>query len=279
MGAPAVPARRSAPRPATKRKPATRRAAATRAAPARRVSRPSKRASAAAPARKRTTPKRSRSRITPPGGMAMIPVTAVGRTAGAVGGLADSGMVVGMTRSRLWIGVLGALLGGIVALNVWGLSLSASTSGTAAKIDALERDNSVLRARVARRLSTDRVQKAARGLGLGVPAPKGVRYLKSGGGDAAAAAKRLAGNEISLLAALPIAPELAQLADAAVAAPEPTAPVTPVVPPGTDPAAVAPAEPAPAAPVVPTEPEATAPPADPAATPPPAAPAGGVTTP
>jgi hypothetical protein len=56
-----------------------------------------------------------------------VPV-AVGATAGAVGGLADSGLVVRLTRGRLWIGALAMLLVGIVALNVMALSLNATSS-------------------------------------------------------------------------------------------------------------------------------------------------------
>src|SRR5689334_13818130 len=53
----------------------------------------------------------------------LIPI-AVG-TAAAVRQLPDSTLVVRMTRGRLWIGVLGVLLAGIVALNVYTLSLAA----------------------------------------------------------------------------------------------------------------------------------------------------------
>lgn len=77
----------------------------------------------------------------------MLPA-AVGRTAGAVGGLADSSLMVRMARSRAWIAVLATLLGGIVALNVFGLSVSSSVSATAAEADRVERENSLLRERI-----------------------------------------------------------------------------------------------------------------------------------
>ncbi|MGB3097775.1 MAG: hypothetical protein WBB30_00645 [Solirubrobacterales bacterium] len=166
--------------------------------------------------------------------MAMLPVHAVGGAAGAVGGMADSGLVIGMTRSRVWIGVLGVLLGGIVALNVIGLSLSASTSGTATKIDELERANTVTQATIAKRSSSDRIQALAAGLGLDTPTPKAVSYLKAKGGDAAAAAKRLEAGEISVLDALPIAPVFAEAA---------AAPLSDTAVPSVDPTAVAPVDP------------------------------------
>ena len=98
----------------------------------------------------------------------------------AVGGIADSGFVIGMARSRVWIGVLGVLLGGIVAINVVGLSLSASGSQTSAKIDELIRDNSVQQSRLAHRLSNGRISREATALGLAVPAAR-CRPLPEGG--------------------------------------------------------------------------------------------------
>ena len=106
---------------------------------------------------------------------------AVGRTALAVGGLADSGLVVRLTRGRLWIGALAALLVGIVALNVMALSLNASSSKSAGAADGLERQNSALRAQLAEQLSNDRIQQTASLLGLdrprggGDPLPASVR--------------------------------------------------------------------------------------------------------
>lgn len=295
MGAPAISSRgATAPAPRTNR-PRQRRATtsakprARASAPARRVATPSKAVRGkAAPARGRASATRARpkaastatrrSRITPPGGVVMFPVAAVGGAAGAVGGIANSGLVVGISRSRVWIVVLGILLGGIVALNVWGLSLSASTSTMAMEIDELQRTNSVLETRIAQRLSSERVQKAAAAVGLDAPAADAVRYVKASPTDAANAAERIAGGEISILAALPIAPEIAVAADAAIV-PEaglvdpvtglpidpatglPADPAATTTPAPVDPAAAAPA-PAPVAPA-PAEPTTTAP-ADPA---------------
>ena len=136
------------------------------------------------------TPKRKPRATTSSGNVAMFPVN-------AVGGIADSGVVIGMARSRVWIGVLGVLLGGIVAINVVGLSLSASGSQISAKIDELIRDNSVQQSRLAHRLSNGRISKEASALGLAVPAPDAVHYLKAGDADAQQAAKRLADGSIA----------------------------------------------------------------------------------
>ncbi len=108
-------------------------AAAPATAPARRA--PARRAPARAPQRARPKTKRS--------GGQLIPI-AVGRTAVAVRQLPDSGLVVRMTRGRAWIGVLGVLLVGIVALNVVTLSFAASSGKISEQIRTLESENTVL---------------------------------------------------------------------------------------------------------------------------------------
>ena len=83
---------------------------------------------AAVPARvpSRRAPARAPSRRAParrPGGQ-LIPLAAGAAT--AVRQLPDSSLMVRMTGGRVWIGVLGVLLAGIVAVNVVTLSIAAS---------------------------------------------------------------------------------------------------------------------------------------------------------
>jgi hypothetical protein len=161
-----------------------------------------------------------------------VPVV-VGRTAGAVGGLADSSFVMRMTRGRLWIGVLGVLLVGIVGLNVWALSLNAASSKVARQTDGLKRANSALQAQIAGELSNEHVQATATKLGLIIPEPGSIRYLGTGGDTAAIAAKRLANGEFTLGTAAAATP-----APVPVALPEePVTPETETVPEPVDPAA------------------------------------------
>jgi hypothetical protein len=159
-------------------------------------------ARSAAPAR-RAPVRRSPRRHTPVGGF--VPV-AVGRTAGAVGGLADSGIFVWLTRGRLWIGLLGTLLVGIVGLNVLALGFSASSSNAAGQAEDLSRENSALRAKIATTLSTEQVQNTASTLGLVVPEPGDINYLSPSPGDAARAAKRLRDGDFAVAAYVPPAP-------------------------------------------------------------------------
>jgi hypothetical protein len=160
-------------------------------APARRATPRPLRARTAAPARApQRQPQRSRPRPKKTAGGQLIPL-AVG-TATAVGHLPDSGLVVRMTRGRAWIGVLGALLAGIVALNVVTLSLAASTGRIDRDIQALDQDNSITQNRAAKVLSTARVRHAAAGLGLSTPTTDQVTYLQASPQNIAAAAQRLA---------------------------------------------------------------------------------------
>jgi hypothetical protein len=163
----AATARAAAPaRTAPRRAPARKLAPARKPQPARRV----------APQRR-------------PGGQ-LIPL-AVG-TATAVRHLPDSGLMVRMTRGRAWIGVLGVLLVGIVALNVVTLSLAASTGKIDRNIQALDQDNSITQNRAARVLSTARIHHAGAALGL-ASAGDQVSYVEAGPGNVATAAQRLAG--------------------------------------------------------------------------------------
>jgi hypothetical protein len=215
----AAPARKTAPAPAPARtsppKKGTppRRAAAAPAAPARRKAAPVRKAApartprtrpkprgrtAAAPARKaapvRKAPARSPRRAVPRAGRAvggqLIPLA--GRTAVAVGQLPDSGLVVRMTRGRAWIGVLGVLLVGIVALNVITLSFAASAGRIDQQITALDQENSILSGRDARLSGIGRTREAAGSLGLTMPASEDIHFSQAGRDDVATAAQRLA---------------------------------------------------------------------------------------
>ena len=157
---------------------------------------------AAAPARRRAAPRRAARPPRPAaraatrsGAAQLIPVAAA-RTAGAVGDIADSGLMVRLTRGRLWIAVLAALLAGIVALNVFSLSFSSSASRVAERSESLQRENSVLRARLAQQLSSQRVEEIAASLGLEVPEPREIVYLRPHERDAEVAARRLQAGEV-----------------------------------------------------------------------------------
>jgi beta-lactamase class A len=97
-----------------------------------------------------------------------------------------------MTRGRAWIGVLGILLVGIVALNVATLSFAASAGKIDEQITALEKENSMLEAREAQHFSTARVRSQGASLGLAMPNTEEPRVIELGPDDVATAASRLA---------------------------------------------------------------------------------------
>lgn len=176
----AAPARRAAPAPARTTAPPKPRKptrAQTAAAPARA---PARRAPARKPAPKRTPAARPKL------------VVVAGHAAGAVRGLPDSSLVVRMTRGRAWIAVLGALLVGIVALNVATLSFAASAGRIDAQITALEKENSMLESREAERYSTARMRSEAGQIGLTMPNTEEPQLIEAQPTDAADAAARLA---------------------------------------------------------------------------------------
>ncbi|HMI81974.1 MAG TPA: hypothetical protein VK480_09335 [Solirubrobacterales bacterium] len=168
--------------------PARRSRAVTAPAPSRTT--PPKRKAPARKATARPAPARRPVPKRAPGRPKLVVVA--GRTAGAVRQLPDSSLMVRMTRGRLWIGVLGVLLVGIVALNVATLSFAATAGGIDQQITALEKENSMLGAREAQRFSTARVRHQAAQIGLFMPNTEEPRVIEASPEDVATAAARLA---------------------------------------------------------------------------------------
>ncbi|HSD25089.1 MAG TPA: hypothetical protein VLB79_12265, partial [Solirubrobacterales bacterium] len=124
-------------------------------------------------------------------GAALFPQAAV-RSAGAVRDLSESGLIVRLTRGRGWIAVLCGLLGGIVALNVLSLSLTAGSGRTSLQIDALKTDVSSLRAQIEEKLAAYKVEAEAARLGLANPDPKAITFLSANDANARRVARLLA---------------------------------------------------------------------------------------
>jgi hypothetical protein len=202
----ATPARKTAPRKvstdaparkaAPKRKKATSARAAT-AAPARKAA--PRKASTAAPARKPsrngllTAP--SRHKAAPRRRARVLPYAAgtAGRAAVAVTQLPESGLIHRLTRGRAWIGLLGVLLVGIVALNVVTLSFAASSGKVEAVNAALSKENSVLQGLAATKYGQERMrhEAAKRGLALPTEADAQPQLITARPTDVAVAAARL----------------------------------------------------------------------------------------
>jgi hypothetical protein len=187
----AAPARRStaAPAPAPSRTKPPKRKAPARQAPARK---PTRSRAVPAPAPARRAPARKPAPRRAPATARPKLAVAAGRTAVAVRGLPDSSLVVRMTRGRAWIGVLGVLLVGIVALNVATLSFAASAGQIDEQITALEKENSMLGGREAEHYSTARIRSEAAAAGLAMPTTEDPRVVEFEPADIATAAARLA---------------------------------------------------------------------------------------
>ena len=171
--------------------PARRSTAAPAPAPSR-TTKPKRRAPARKQPRSRPVPARKPApKRRPAATQPKLVVTAV-RTAEAVRQLPDSGVVVQMTRGRAWIGVLGILLVGIVALNVATLSFAATAGQVDEQITALEQENSMLESREAQHFSTARVRNQGSQLGLAMPNTEEPRVIELRPDDVATAASRLA---------------------------------------------------------------------------------------
>ena len=96
-----------------------------------------------------------------------------------------------LLRGRIWIGLVGVLLVGIVFFNVSLLELNSGIARTSERATTLRRDNARLRVMLARLGSSERIQRVAAARGLVLPAPGEVRYLRARTGDARRAAKRI----------------------------------------------------------------------------------------
>jgi hypothetical protein len=135
-------------------------------------------------------------------GAALFPQAAV-RSAGAVRDISDSSLIMRLTRGRGWIAVLGALLVGIVALNVVSLSLTSWSGGRSLQIDELKTEISSLHAQIDERLSASRVEAEAARLGLANPNPNQITYQDAGDGSAERLAHLLGTDDFLAAPSLP----------------------------------------------------------------------------
>jgi hypothetical protein len=93
---------------------------------------------------------------------------------------------------RAWIGLVAILLAGIVFFNVGLLQRGREIARTDERALELRRENAKMRLRLARAGSSERIQQAAARVGLVLPQPGEVRYLRARpSADARLAARRI----------------------------------------------------------------------------------------
>jgi hypothetical protein len=185
--------------------PAGATAAARRAAGGRRPVRARGRA-AAAPAAPRVVPRVPRRVSGPARGRPLRRgrATLGARALAGLRALPDHGIVERLTRGRLWIGLIGCLLLGLVAMQVALLKLNAGIGRAVQQGANLERRNGELRAQISRLGSEERIQAMGAKLGLIMPDAGHVTYLAARPGqDAVAAVQALRANRLGTAAAPP----------------------------------------------------------------------------
>lgn len=116
----------------------------------------------------------------------------IGKTAHAVTHFPESGVVRTAATGRRWIFVIAALLLFIVAVNVFTVSYGANASKLETQIEAIERQNAILKSSQTAALAMPQVQSRAEAEGMYLPAPDDIVYRSFRDSDYAAAAARLA---------------------------------------------------------------------------------------
>lgn len=157
-----------------------------RAAPSRAGGRPA-RTGPARPGRRSPAPRAARRVSGPSAAAAAAPALALRGAAVAapiglrvvrgVAALPEHRFLDPLVRGRWWIGLVGFLLIGIVAMQVSLLSLNAGIGRSVERAAALERANGELRGAVSRLAARERVMAEAQRLGLVMPGAGGVRFI------------------------------------------------------------------------------------------------------
>jgi cell division protein FtsL len=193
------------------------------------------------PARRTIAPRRisgpvSRRMVAAPVAAPALPRRGTTGLFARVRALPEHRVVDRLLRSRLWIWALGALLGGIVTMQVSLLKLNSGISRAVETTTTLERQNAELEMSIARLSSPQRIDEGAQALGMILPPAGEVDYLTAGPQDAERAVRRMqppSEAAAALLANGGIEP-------GALAAPAvtttPSATTAPPVDPATDPA-------------------------------------------
>lgn len=102
-----------------------------------------------------------------------------------------AGRATPATRGRLLILLAGALAAGLIYINVGKLEAGDSYAQYSARSLELQRQNTVLRSRIANLGAAERIRHYAAGQGLVMPAPEQFDYLRHRRGDAERAANNL----------------------------------------------------------------------------------------
>jgi hypothetical protein len=133
-----------------------------------------------APSRERTAPSRRRSPRARPGVGSATRAPWALRTVVLLRALPDHVLLDRIIRGRVWIPLLGVLLAGIVFMQVEVLKLNAGIGRSLERGSALQGQNELLRAGVSRLSDDQRIERLAAQMGMVMPAPDQLRFVKTG---------------------------------------------------------------------------------------------------
>jgi hypothetical protein len=133
-----------------------------------------------APSRERTAPSRRRSSRPRPGVGSATRAPWALRTVVHLRALPDHVLLDRIIRGRVWIPLLGVLLAGIVFMQVEVLKLNAGIGRSLERGSALQAQNELLRAGVSRLSDDQRIERLAAQMGMVMPAPEQLRFVKTG---------------------------------------------------------------------------------------------------
>jgi cell division protein FtsL len=106
------------------------------------------------------------------------------RALAVVRALPEHSLIDRLVRGRAWIPVLGVLLAGIVAMQVEVLKLGTNVGKLVQRSTALQSQNESLQASVASLGDDQRIERLAAGMGMAMPAPTTIAFLRAApGGD------------------------------------------------------------------------------------------------
>jgi hypothetical protein len=124
------------------------------------------------------------------------------RLAAFIRRLPDHSLIDRLIRGRAWIPVLGVMLAGIVAMQVEVLKLGATMGRAIEQGSALQSRNELLRDSVASLQDEQRIVRLAGGLGMVMPAPGGVGFLRAGNANPAKAVANIKPPDAAAFSAL-----------------------------------------------------------------------------
>ena len=183
--------------------------AQVRPAPARR---PPRRVSGPAPRQVRTREQRRE------------PLSA--RLLGFVRTLPEHSLLDRLVRGRVWIPLLGVMLGGIVAMQVELLKLNSTTGRSIELASALQSRNQILRAEVAADSAPGRIERLGLRMGMMLPGPEAITFLRARSTSPARAAAGIHPPDIAAFEAALQATTSATVGSMPLLAPPASAPTT-----------------------------------------------------